>query len=397
MSRFYFKGSLPASKSMLNRALVALSYEPSVKILGDSSCEDVRLMRQGLADLIWGKPVECGHAGTVLRFLALRASRLHGSHVLQGSERLFSRPQSELMPILGQLGVTAVFDNNSLRIKTDGWRLIVDGLHVNAQRSSQFASAVILNAWGLKFPLHFHIPREIVSESYLKMTVQMMRQMGMRIETNGSDFFIPANQKIGVREYVVEMDLSSAFAVAAMAVVGGEAHLEGFPEKSLQPDAVFLDLLTKMGASLKLERGTLHVQKSPHLQGVKANLINTPDLFPILSVLCALANSPSELSGVGHLKYKESSRLERTSELLSLMGAKVQATEDFVRIEPASSKNVPISTVVFNVDQDHRMAMAATVARWAGYPIQVSDMKVVDKSFPEFAALASPTEVGAHP
>ena len=392
MSVFSFQGELPASKSLLNRALVAKSYSSDLKIIGDSECDDVQLMRAGLTDLLAGRPVECGHAGTVLRFLALRASRLVGRHKLIGSERLFSRPQSELLPILGQLGIDAQFDKKSLQINSRGWRLIVDGLQINAQRSSQFASAVILNAWDLKFPLHFHMTRKVVSQGYLNMTLELVRKLGMRIEDNGSEFFIPANQNVNVREYRVEPDLSSAFAVTAMAVVAGLAKIKGFPLHSLQPDALFVRILQDMGATVQSFGGDLQVTKTEKLQGVHVNIEKCPDLLPILGVLCARAQTPSQIDGVGHAQFKESARVEKTQELLQIMGANVETQGSSLYIRPSVLHSRLETAVVFDVDHDHRMAMAATVARWAGFPIQVSDMNVVTKSFPEFLKITGETQ-----
>jgi 3-phosphoshikimate 1-carboxyvinyltransferase len=394
-SVFSFDGEVASSKSLMNRALIAASYKPELKIIGFSDCDDVRLMRQGILDLFQGRPVNCGHAGTVLRFLAVRASRLPGRHVITGSERLLSRPQEELLPIFGQLGVDSELFPNRLGVYSKGWRLIVDGLQINAQRSSQFASAVILNAWGLKFPLHFHVSRRVVSEGYLRMTIEVVRRLGMRIEDRGAEFFIPANQEVTASEYRVEPDVSSVFAVAALAVVAGQARVRGFPIKSLQPDAVFVRILKEMGALIRLEPqagsqdqwGDLLVKKSPRLCGVNVNIEKSPDLLPVLGVLCALADSPSRIEGVGHLQFKESSRVEKTRELLELMGARVTTTESSVTIEPQAGVR-STSAVVYDVDLDHRMAMAATVARSAGFEIHPSDMGVVTKSFPEFRELA---------
>lgn len=388
MKIFNFEGSLSSSKSIMNRALIIASYSPTLKIIGDSNCDDVQYMRQGIKNMFAGQSIDCGHAGTVLRFLALRASRMLGHHVLYGSERLFSRPQEDLLPIFGQLGVDAVFRGNELHIQSHGWRLAVDGLQVNTQRSSQFASSLVLNSWNIKFPLHFHIPRDMVSEGYFQMTLSLVRQLGMRIDENGSEFFIPANQSVKASEYLAEVDLSSAFAVAAIATVAGHARIQNFPYKSLQPDAVFVKILKDMGVDLSLKDNELKVSKSQNLNGIKVNLVSSPDLFPILGVLCALAQTPSEISGLGHLKYKESSRLVKTKELIEILGAKVVASSDSVQITPAARRIELLNTVVFDVDQDHRMAMATNVAKWAGFPIQSSDMKVVEKSFPEFLLIA---------
>jgi 3-phosphoshikimate 1-carboxyvinyltransferase len=390
---FLFDGEVPASKSLLNRALIISSYAPDLKIIGDSSADDVRYMRNGLAQLASesSDPIDCGHAGTVLRFLSLRAVRRRGQYRFVGSERLFSRPLSELTAVLGQLGVSAelrkVEEHSEFSLRSDGWRLVVDGLQVNADRSSQFASAVILNSWNLNFALHFSVSKKIVSEGYLHMTYELARQMGMRISQHGNEFIIPANQKVTAQEIKIEPDLSSAFAVAALAVVDGEATIRGFPRPSLQPDAIFVRILENMKADVSGERNELKIRKSHTLQGVTVDLENSPDLFPVLAVLCALAKSPSQISGIGHLRYKESSRLERTTELLRLMGARVEGSENAVTITPVKERPVGGRKEIFDVDQDHRMAMAVAVAERAGFQIQGNEMQVIAKSFPEFVQL----------
>jgi len=294
--------------------------------------------------------------------------------------------------VLGQLGAmteTRPRDGRpELLIRSDGWRLVVDGLQINADRSSQFASAVMLSAWDLNFPLHFSVSKKIVSEGYLRMTYELVRKMGMQIGSRGSEFVIPAQQKVTARELVIEPDLSSAFAVAALAVVDGEAVIKSFPRPSLQPDAIFVRLLEDMGADVGGEGHELRVKKSQNLQGIAADLSSSPDLFPVLAVLCAVAKTPSQIKGIGHLRFKESSRLQRTTELLRLMGARVEGSDEAVTIAPARERPVGGPKQVFDVDQDHRMAMAVAVAERAGFPIQGNQMQVVAKSFPEFLQLA---------
>src|SRR6185437_8076628 len=117
MEDFHFNGKVPTSKSILNRALIIQSFAPEVRVVGDSQADDVRLMRDGLLNISQNE-IGCGDAGTVLRFLALRISRLPGTHVLTGSERLFSRPQSELIPILSQLSIDAELKDTALKIRS---------------------------------------------------------------------------------------------------------------------------------------------------------------------------------------------------------------------------------------------------------------------------------------
>src|SRR5690606_36934659 len=163
------------------------SYFPNLNIENRSECDDAVLMEKGLRDLKAGSPVDCGHAGTVLRFIALRAARWRGTHKLTGSKRLFARPQSELLPILRQLGATADFQDESLMIESQGWNLVVDGLYISGARSSQFASAVALNARMLPFDLHFQIESKMASAGYWRMTPEARRKLGMNILESGRE------------------------------------------------------------------------------------------------------------------------------------------------------------------------------------------------------------------
>ena len=167
---------------MLNRALLAQSFAPELKIHGDSKAEDVEVMRAALKALAGHQPIFCGAAGTVLRFMALRASRVPGKHLLTGSRRLFERPQAELLKILRQLGVDARLGPDSLEIEGAGWKVQGDTLLVPSDRSSQFATAVLLNAWGLPFDLYVSLGARKVSTGYWKMSAQMAQRLGMKID-----------------------------------------------------------------------------------------------------------------------------------------------------------------------------------------------------------------------
>src|SRR5687767_10616781 len=139
MKPFYFKGELPASKSILNRLLILQSFEPKLKILGDSDCDDVIEMKHALDELGAGhrEPIDCGSAGTTFRFFALRASRVPGEHRLAITARLFSRPQEELVQILRQLGVQAHFEHRVLVIQSKGWDKPKAPLKIDRSKSSQ--------------------------------------------------------------------------------------------------------------------------------------------------------------------------------------------------------------------------------------------------------------------
>lgn len=380
---FAFVGRLPASKSMMNRLLIARSYS-GLAIRGDSDADDVRLMREGLDALAEGRPIECGAAGTTLRFLALRASRVPGRHVLTGHPRLFDRPQDELVKVLAQLGVTAELRNDMLIIEGQGWRPRGDTLHVPSARSSQFATAVLMNAWDLPFDLYVSLGGSRVSEGYWRMSVRLCERLGMRLEFWDADFRVARASKVEANQADAEIDVSSAFALAAVAAVGGRIQLTDFPDPSLQPDSGFVDILAAMGVPITRDERGLKVERAARLNGVSVNLKTMPDLFPVLAVLCALAHGESTLYGAPHLVHKESDRLNRVADLIARLGRAVEVRGDGIVVRGDDPPSPPGPGLVFDCDQDHRLAFAAAVVRTAGFDIQINSPEVVTKSFPAF-------------
>lgn len=383
MSPLAFVGRLPASKSMMNRALLAQSYFPELKIHGDSDADDVQLMKQALISLREQKTIACGSAGTVLRFMAIRASREEGKHRLTGERRLFERPQEELLKILKQLGVQATLGADFLELEGRGWKMHGDTLLVPSERSSQFATAVLLNAWDLPFDLFVSPGGRKVSEGYWKMSERMAIQLGMKMDFWDADFRIPRGQKVTAPEITIETDMSSAFAVAAAAAVSGRATLTDFPEASLQPDAQFVSILTGMGVPIARGPHGLKVEKAARLNGVRVNLKSMPDLFPVLAALCALAEGPSDLYGAPQLVHKESNRLEAMAVIIEKLGRKVLRKDDGLEIlgdEPVRA-GAPVD---FDSDQDHRLAFAGAIFKAAGLPVTILRPEVVSKSLPEF-------------
>lgn len=383
MSRFSFVGRLPASKSILNRLLLVKSYFPDLEIRGDSSCDDVRVMKEAIKSLHSGQVIPVGSAGTVLRFMALRASRVPGVHRLQGHHRLFERPHAELLKILRQLGVEARLGPDFMEIEGAGWRMYGDTLLVPVDRSSQFVTSVLLNAWDLPNELFVSVGGQKVSEGYWRMSVRLAQSLGMKIDFWDSDFRVASRQKPNVKTVDTEPDLSSAFALAAVATVSGSARFLDFPENSLQPDVAFVNILKSMGVPVRQSGTALIVEQASRLNGVAVNLRQSPDLFPVLAVLCAMAEGTSDLYGAPHLIHKESNRLLRIVELLRALGREVELKEDGIvlRGEPIKPS---ASTLTFNCDFDHRLAFAAAVLKAADFAIQIQHPEVVKKSFPEF-------------
>ncbi len=382
MSQFFFQGNIPASKSLFNRALILQSFSPALEIHGQSSCDDVLQMKAALKQLSLGKTVFCGEAGTVLRFMALRASRQAGTYFLTGESSLLKRPQKELLSILGALSVECELEEDGLHIRSQGWKKPSKPIEINREISSQFASGLALSSWNLDFVLEFQMAAG-VSEGYWEMTLQMLRSVGMEVNRRGENWIIPSEQKIKKSGIQLEPDYSSCFAIAAAAALSGKAVLTNMTASSTQPDFMFIDLLKQMGAKIIQSQNRLEVEAPSELKALDANLSSSPDLFPVLSILCAFAKGTSNLRGAGHLVFKESNRIQKTAELLQKMGARFQVYPDGIQIEgPAKIQN-PLS-FRFDPAQDHRMAMAAGLLRLKSVNVEILHPQVVNKSFPEF-------------
>ncbi|MDE0118844.1 MAG: hypothetical protein OXM55_02410 [Bdellovibrionales bacterium] len=434
---FYFLGTGPFSKSLILRALIVQSYFPKLQITKDSLCEDVLSMKAGLRNLEKHTTIENLQGGAVLRFLALRASRKTGSFILKGSNRLFQRPTQELKMVLNQLSCDTQFTQNSLHIKSQGWFLSGDALTMSAHRSSQFASAVFLNSWNLPHDLFVNIEGPIVSSSYFQMTLAFLRFLGMQIKGSNGEYHIPSKQKIHQLTYHPEPDMSCLFSLAALTGIEGETVFTNWPEMSFQPDFIFPSILSNMGFQItpnqdrsgeefqnlslflkktepiehpdldtagfvktrsgvkknpyKATQNILKITRGKKLKPINCKITNCPDLFPVLSALCAITNGISHLYGAPHLRYKESHRIEQMVQLLSQVGRKCKVKEDGLTIigQPVLPEEKTQALISFNPKEDHRMAMAAALLKKAGFPLRILNPEVVNKSFPDFWSAAN--------
>lgn len=379
---FEFEGNIDSSKSLVNRALILQSYEPQIQLDFQSQSMDVRVLQNALADFRkGGQEFHCSEAGTAFRFLVLRLSREPGTWMVTGTERLLSRPQQELKDVLKQVGVSVEVGAQKWILHSSGWQTLSE-ITVDTGRSSQFTSALLLNGWDLPQELRIRCHGESVSEMYSAMTFHLVRKFGLDVQRVKDGYLIPAKQKPLCLHHQIEADISSCFALASCAVQNGKARIQNFPAESFQPDMLFLNLFRDMGVLFSQDNQGLSVQRTTHIAPVNCNLKNTPDLFPVLAVLCARAKGVSSLAGLSQLAHKESDRLFNTLQLLKRLGRKTNVTKDEVRIYGEESPFTGHGD--FDPDQDHRMAMAAHVANLYGAHLQILHPEVVEKSFPQF-------------
>jgi len=386
----------------MNRALVVQSFFPELAVQGVSDCEDVTFMQAACSQILSGDtgrqmtPMNAGEGGTTLRFLLSRMSRIAGDHFIHCHHRLLERPHEHLIKALSQMGVRVIKDLRGFRIESNGWALpskvVVDG-----GTSSQYASSLLLSAWGLSVPLVLDLGDRQASRGYLDMTIKVLKHLGMEIQDTGKVITVPASQTLGKTDYSVEPDMSSIFAIACFAGLCGDLEILNFPNPSMQPDVQFLEIFKDLGIPWSLESETLKVGKAQSVSGGKWSLENTPDIFPVFAVLLTQASCPSTLTGLRTLAHKESDRIQSLLRVLKLMGASCEyspANDQFWiggRCRPTAAKPIAVDPAA-----DHRVAMAITLAQQLGFPLELQNPGVVRKSFPHFFEIVGgPHSVGS--
>ena len=378
---FHFSGSLEISKSWMNRALILQSYNSDIQIQGESSADDVVLLKKALSDFKNKKTeFQVGMGGTTLRFLALRLSRAIGEFIIHGEEKLFSRPQTELIHVLNQLGVKAELSKNNMKIKSEGWQKPAKTIQINTDQSSQFLSSFVLNAMNLDFDLEYTSTGQMTSEGYYQYTLDLIKKCGVNV----SDQKIKS-QKLKSVVLKGEVDVSSAFSLIAAGILAGDVEIKNWSDKSLQPDMQFVQFLKEMGISFVSNESEFKIKQQFGFKNLQANLKNCPDLFPVLSVLCAFAEGESHLFGAHQLIFKESNRIQKTYDLLSRCGFTVVKQDDGLKIQGNPNTQYRTKDLIhFDPDGDHRMAFAAAISQIKGFPVIITDPTVITKSYPQF-------------
>ncbi len=344
----------------------------------------------GLKQLSLREPIDCGDAAAVLRFLALRASRVPGRHILFGSSRLMQRKHEPLVEILGQLKVRARLMSDNVVIEGDGWPSREIEIKVDRSYSSQFASAILLNSWKLENPVKINWTGKVVSDGYWQMSLRLAQKLGLAVSRCEDSVTIGVGGTPDLDWSLMEPDMSSAFAICGLAAVGGKCIIRSFPKESLQPDSIFVSVLEKLGVPVKWQGEDLVVERVEELKPISMDLSNCPDMFPVLSLICAFARGHSHLFGASHLAYKESNRIKKTAELVRLIGRDCTETLDglIIRGQKQNSEYEALGGIIFDPDRDHRLVMAAGVAKAAGLNLVVRHPKVVHKSFPGYLEIS---------
>ena len=392
--------ALPGSKSITARALVlaALSDGPS-RIVRPLRARDTDLMAAGLRGLGVGiaedgadwvvtpgtlrgpAEVDAGLAGTVLRFLPPVAALADGPVRLDGDARLRDRPNAGLIAALRALGVGIDDDGRGRAPFTvHGTGRVRGGVvEVDASESSQIVSGLLLAAARFDQGLDLSLTGGVPSMPHVDMTVTTLREHGVEVTATDRGWRV-APGPVAARDVVVEPDLSNAAPfLAAALVTGGRVTVRDWPEVTTQPGAQLDRLLADMGAHVARTPEGLQVTGTGSIRPLVADLGDVGELTPVLAALCALADGPSRLTGIGHLRGHETDRLQALDEVLTAVGARVEQLRDGLVIEPGARRPALLDSYA-----DHRMVHAAAVLGLAIEGVQAGDPGAVTKTLPDF-------------
>lgn len=415
--------TIPGSKSVMNRALIlaALAESPS-RLIRPLRSRDTELMSKALRALgvgitesknssgeeIWEvRPaplfgpasIDVGNAGTVMRFMLPVAALAKGLINFDGDPRSHERPLGPLIKALEDLGVLIDHKNRyALPLLINGSGVVHGGeISVDASKSSQFLSALLLAGPGMRDGITLKNSGDsLPSQPHIDMTIAMLRDFGGAVEVTenqGTEVWRVRPGRLLGRELVIEPDLSNAAPfMAAPMICGGSVTIRDWPKATTQPGDRLREIFSRMGAKIEFVDSSdvrgLKVSGTGEIRGIEIDLHDEGELTPSIAALAALANSPSYLKGIGHLRLHETDRLAALAREINALGGRVSEEEDALRIEPAKLKLNP-SENLFHTYEDHRMATAGAIIGLALPGLVVENIETTRKTLPDFPGLWS--------
>ncbi|MBC7441789.1 MAG: 3-phosphoshikimate 1-carboxyvinyltransferase [Ramlibacter sp.] len=411
--------SLPGSKSLTNRELVlsALAEHPSV-LRSPLHSRDSDLMVAALRQLgttieevpgdgefgpdLWITPgellgsttIDCGLAGTVMRFLPPVAALALGPTTFDGDAHARLRPMKTTISSLRALGADINDDGRgALPFTVHGTGGLPGGeVTIDASTSSQFVSGLLLAAPRFERGLHLrHAGERLPSMPHIEMTIAALARRGVTVGSPAVGEWIVEPGPIDGAEIDIEPDLSNAAPfLAAALVAGGSVTVTGWPEATTQVGADLADLLPMFGATVIRRGDRLTVTAGERLRGVRLDLSTGGELAPALVALAALADSPSTITGIGHIRHHETDRLAALAAEINGLGGAVTELPDGLQIDPRPLHGGPWRTY-----EDHRMAMAGALIGLAAPGVEIENIGTTAKTLPQFADLWQTLASGA--
>jgi 3-phosphoshikimate 1-carboxyvinyltransferase len=382
--------------------LSALASGPS-EILNPLDSRDSNLMIQALKQLgseIESTPnslritprtisgpaqIDCGLAGTVMRFVPPVAALAKGEVSFDGDVAARSRPMKTTVDSLRALGVEV--SGSGLPFTIHGTGEVVGGeLSIDASESSQFVSGLLLVAARFKNGLTLnHTGKTLPSMPHIDMTIDTLAKRGVKVSRLSETSWRIEPGEISGRTVEIEPDLSNAgpFMAAAL-VAGGTVTIENWPTSTTQVGNDFVSLLTLMGGQVSRSGTGMSVTGTGEIKGIEIDLSSAGELTPVIAALAALANSKSVISGVAHLRGHETNRLKALADEINSIGGRATETQDGLIVEPAD-----LLGGLWKTYGDHRMATAGAIIGLRVPGIEIEDITVTSKTMPGFELLWS--------
>jgi len=320
-----------------------------------------------------------------MRFLPPVAALADGPVAFDGDPHAGRRPMAQVIDALRTLGATIEDEGRGTLpfIVQGSGRMPGGSVTVDASASSQFISALLLA--GSRFEkgvtVH-HVGAPVPSEPHINMTVEILRDCGVVVDDSQANTWRVEPSPIRALDVEVESDLSNAAAFLAAAVVtGGSVRVPEWPQHTTQAGDAIRDIFDAMGADVLLERSGLTVTGNQQISGLDVDLHGAGELTPVIVAVAALADSPSRIRGVAHLRGHETDRLSALSAEINALGGSVEETDDGLLVTPK-----PLQGGLFHTYDDHRMAMAAAVLGLRVPGVVIENVETTAKTLPEFTA-----------
>ena len=407
--------TIPGSKSVTNRALILAAQASSTSIIRkplisrDSELMSAGLVAMGLTietksdsngdywvvtpptskdgRLQGPAKVDVGNAGTVMRFLPPLAALADGDISFDGDSRSYERPLGPVIKALEDLGIEIEHEGRySLPMVMKSRGVIPGGeLTIDASASSQFLSALLLVGPSMTNGITVkHVGGKLPSMPHIEMTVQMLRDFGATVTVDEAvqTWRVEPGTLNGV-DLVIEPDLSNAAPFISLAMVcGGSITISDWPLKTTQPGDQLREIFTSMGSQVEFVEGGLKVTGGATIKGIDIDLHDVGELTPSIAALAALADSPSHLRGIGHLRLHETDRLAALTTEINGLGGNVTEEETALHITPA-----PLHAGIFHTYEDHRLATAGAVIGLVVEGIEVENIATTRKTLTDFPGL----------
>jgi 3-phosphoshikimate 1-carboxyvinyltransferase len=398
--------TIPGSKSVTNRALILAAQAETPSILHKPLISrDSELMSAGLQSLgvkIVGDEsswtvtpsalkgpakIDVGNAGTVMRFLPPLSALATGEISFDGDPRSYERPIGPVISALEELGIEIEHEGRyslPLVIKAKG--SIPGGeLTIDASKSSQFLSALLLVGPSMQSGITVrHQGGALPSIPHIEMTVQMLRDFGaiVSVDKKAQSWRVEPGGLTGL-DLTIEPDLSNASPFLSIAMVcGGKITIADWPRTTTQPGDQLREIFTTMGASVEFSNGGLTLTGGDSIHGIDIDLHDVGELTPSIAALAALADSPSHLRGIGHLRLHETDRLAALTREINSLGGNVVEDETSLHITPA-----PLHGGTFHTYEDHRLATAGAVIGLVTPGVLIENVATTSKTLPDFPGL----------